>query len=111
MRIYVAGKYSDTNVIEVLNNIREGTKVAAKILKMGHTPFCPWLDYHFQFYEPNLKVDDYYRYSMEWLKVSDAVFLLPGAENSRGTQKELEQAKLLCMPVYTKLKDLKYLPY
>lgn len=99
MRIYLAGKYSDDNVIEVLNNIRTGIKVAAQLLKSGNDVFCPWLDYQFQFFE-ELTMEDYYRYSMSFLEHwAEEVWVLPGWENSEGTKKEVEQANLLLIPV------------
>ena len=99
MRIYVAGPYSADNVIDVLKNIQIGTKYCAKLLKEGHTPFCPWLDYQFHFYEPTLTVEDYYRYSMAWLEVSEVLHVLPNSENSTGTNKEIARAFWLDIPI------------
>lgn len=98
LKIYIAGKYSGDNVIDILNNIREGIKVSAKFMKQGHNPFCPWLDHQFQFFE-DLKVEDYYRYSMAWLEVSDKVYVLRGSEKSIGTQNEIRRAKQLNIPI------------
>lgn len=105
-RIYVAGKYSADNVISVLNNIHDGTKMSVEVLKAGYSPFCPWLDYQFQFYDKTLTVDDYYRYSMAWLEVSDAMLVLPNSENSKGTQKEILRAIELGIPIYRNLKEI-----
>lgn len=99
MRIYVAGKYSDTNIIGCLNNIHDGIKASVEVLKQGHAPFCPWLDYQFQFFDKTLTVEDYYRYSMAWLEVSDEVWVLPNSENSKGTQAEIKRAVELNIPV------------
>ena len=98
-RIYVAGRYSDDNIIGCLNNIRDGIKECAKILKEGNAPFCPWLDYQFQFFDKTLTVEDYYRYSMAWLEASDEVWVLPKSENSEGTQKEIARARELGLPI------------
>jgi len=98
MRVYVAGAYSADNVIDVLNNIRRGIAYCAQLMKQGHSPFCPWLDWQFQMFE-ELTVQDYYRYSMDWLKVSEEVHVLPNSEHSRGTQKEIMQALELGIPV------------
>lgn len=101
MRIYVAGPYSADNVIDVLNNIHNGTKVCVEILKQGHVPFCPWNDFMFQFYDKSLTVEDYYRYSMAWLEVSEEVWVLStyrGSE-SKGTKAEIERATELGIPV------------
>lgn len=99
MRIYVAGKYSADNIIDILNNMRTGIKVASHILKAGHEPFCPFLDYQFQFFE-DLTIDDYYRYSMSFLEHwADELWILPGWENSQGTKKEIDRARELNVPV------------
>jgi hypothetical protein len=101
MRIYVAGPYSADNVIDVLNNIQKGMSLCAQILKNGDAPFCPWLDYQFHFFEPTLTVEDYYRYSMAWLEVSEEVWVLStyrGSE-SKGTKAEIERATELGIPV------------
>lgn len=97
-RIYVAGKYSADNVIDVLSNMHDGIKMAVKVLKMGHAPFCPWLDYQFHFFQ-KLTIEEYYRYSMAWLEVSDEVWVLPDWENSKGTIAEIKRAEELGIPV------------
>ena len=102
-RIYVAGAYSANNVIDVLDNMRIGMRVATQILLMGHSPFVPWFDFHFQLMlreGEELTVHDYYRYSIAWLEVSDEVWVLPKSENSKGTQGEIKRAKELKIPVF-----------
>ena len=98
-RIYLAGKYNADNIIDCLSNIHDGIKMAVKVLKQGDVPFVPWLDYQFHFFDPTLTIDDYYRYSMAWLEVSDEVWVLPDSENSKGTQAEIKRAKELGIPV------------
>lgn len=105
-RIYIAGRYSAGNTIELLDNIREGIEMGAKLIKMGHSPFCPWLDHQFQFFE-NLEIDDYYNYSMSWLEVSDAILVLPGYKDSKGTLKEIERANELGIPIYYNIESFK----
>jgi hypothetical protein len=103
MRVYVAGPYSANNVIEVLENIRRGQRASVEILLAGHEPFCPWLDYQFQFMlreGENLTVKDYYRYSMAWLEVSDAMVILDGWQNSKGTLAEVDCAQKLGIQIY-----------
>jgi len=108
MRVYVAGKYSDSNIITSLNNIHDGIKVSVEVLKLGHACFCPWLDYQFQFFDKTLVIEDYYRYSMAWLEVSDCILVLPNSENSRGTQVEIERAKELGIPIYHSITALEH---
>lgn len=102
-RLYIAGPYSADNVIDVLDNMRRGMRTGTEALLQGWAPFVPWHDFHFQLMlrgDEALTVDDYYRYSLAWLEVSDAMLVLPGWENSKGTLAEIERAKKIGMPIY-----------
>ena len=108
-RIYIAGAYSASNVIAVLDNIREGMRLATKVFLLGYAPFCPWLDFHFQLMlreGETLTVEDYYKYSIAWLQVSDAMLLVPGWQSSKGTKKEIEIAHKWGIPIYYDLYKL-----
>lgn len=108
-RVYVAGAYSADNVITVLDNMRKGMRLSVEVMLAGFSPFSPWLDYHFQLMlraDERLTVDDYYKYSMRWLEVSDAVLLVDGWESSKGTLKELQRARELNIPVFYYLSEL-----
>ncbi len=108
--VYVAGAYSADNGVSVLDNMHEGMRLSTRVLLAGYAPFCPWMDYHFQLMlrgNESLSVDDYYEYSIAWLKVSSAGLLVPGWSNSKGTQKELKIAYELKIPVYESLRNLK----
>lgn len=107
-RIYVAGAYSADNVIDMLKNIGRGEHWSAEIFLRGFAPFCPWHDKQFvtDNYNYDFTVDQFYEYSLAWLMVSDAVFLVPGWENSKGTQKEIEIAVKNGIPVFDSLEML-----
>jgi len=109
LRVYVAGAYSADNVITVLDNMRKGMRKGLEVLLKGYSPFVPWFDYHFQFMlreDEELTVEDYYRYSMAWLEVSDVVLVLPDSEKSKGTQAEIKRAEELEIPVVYSLDEL-----
>lgn len=111
MRVYIAGKYSDNNVLAVLNNMRKGIQAATKVFLAKMSPFCCWLDYHFVFQMNELEVDsikveDYYEYCIDWMKVADVVYVLPGFEDSKGTLAEIKLANELCIPIVYNFKDL-----
>lgn len=103
-RVYVAGNYNADNVIKALDNIKRGTQICVELLKRGYIPFCPWLDFNFHWYG-DLTIDDYYRYSMGWLEVSDCIYVLKNSECSRGTIKEIGRAMDLNIPVLYEGKD------
>lgn len=107
-RVYVAGAYSADNVLDVLKNIGRGEDMATKLFLLGFAPFCPWHDKDFIIRCPNEKytVQMFYDYSMAWLEVSDAVFVLPNSEKSKGTQKELDRARELGIPIFDNIPAL-----
>lgn len=107
-RVYVAGKYSDNNVLDVLKNIGRGQKVCADLFMKGFAPFCPWHDKSYVIDNPEAEftVKQFYDFSMAWLEVSDAILLVPGWETSKGTLAEIKRAEELNIPVFYELKDL-----
>lgn len=108
-RVYVAGAYSANNVISVLDNMRRGIRLSTEVLLAGYAPFSPWLDYQFQLMlrsGEKLTIEHYYNYSIAWLVVSNAVLVVPGSENSNGTQNEIQIAEELDIPVFYSLEDL-----
>jgi len=107
-RVYVAGKYSDTNVVDVLRNIGKGEEVCAQVFKLGYYPFCPWHDKTYVMAYPyfDFKVEQFQKHSMAWLEVSDCVLLVEGWEESGGTLREIERANELGIPVYKSIQEL-----
>ena len=100
-KIYIAGSYSAYG-IDFERNKRAGIKFCSALLKRSKgeiIPFCPWLDWAFLWFEPDLTVEEMYSYSMAWLEVSDAIFVLPNSGKSKGTQAEIKRAKELGIPV------------
>lgn len=106
--IYVAGPYSANNVIDVLKNIGRGQHVCAHLFNVGFNPFCPWHDHHFITDNPDCDagVDRFYEYSIEFLKVSDAIFLIDGWKKSSGAINELVIARELDIPVFEDVDEL-----
>jgi hypothetical protein len=106
-RVYVAGAYSADNVIDVLGNMRRGLRLSCQVLQAGMAPFSPWLDFQFGLLE-SITLQQYYQYSLAWLEASDAVLVVPqGAEQSKGTQHEIQRAQELGIPVFWSLTELK----
>ena len=108
-KIYIAGPYSADNITDCLENMRNGMRMGAKVLLAGYAPWVPWHDFHHHLMlrdSESLSIDDYYKFSIEWLKVSDYMLVLPGWENSKGTLAEIEIAEKHRIPVYHSLKKL-----
>jgi hypothetical protein len=108
MRVYVAGPYSSDNVLGVLSNIRKGNYVAYQLLQLGFAPFSPWLDHLFVLmdFTNDLKVVDFYEYSIQWLRVSDVIFVQGDWQTSKGTKAEIIEAERLGIPIFFDLTKL-----
>ena len=113
-KIYVAGAYSDDNVLGVLKNIGRGEEYASILFQNGFAPFTPWHDKDFvvKHWRKEFTVPMFYEYSMEWLRCSDAVFIVPNChglknwEDSNGTLAEIKEAKEHNIPVFYEMHDL-----
>jgi hypothetical protein len=113
-KIYLAGAYSDVNVLRVLKNIGRGQYWAAELFMEGFAPFSPWADRDFVFlnWRAEFSVKDFYEYSIEWLLVSDAVFVVPNEEDMKnwedsvGVKGELHIAYENNIPVFFDLDSL-----
>lgn len=102
LRVYVAGPYSSDNVMGVFKNMRKGIKKSMDLFTLGFAPFVPWLDYQFCFMDFNeeLNIKDFYEYSLEWLRVSDVLFVQGSWFESKGTIAEIAEAQNLEIPIY-----------
>lgn len=113
IKVYVAGPYScDKHCRPLgvdLEYMRKGLEVSVQLLKAGYAPFCPWLDYLFQFVSggANLERKDYYEYSLAWLDVSDIMLVIELRESSVGTIEEIEWAKKKSIPIVWSIQELK----
>jgi len=107
-RIYIAGPYNADSAVEVLANIRAGIRAAARLLTRGYVPFCPFLDFSLFLTDEAGGITDgqIKTYSLEWLRVCDAVLLLPGWERSTGTAREMDEARNLGLPIYYSEEEL-----
>ena len=104
-RVYVAGCYSADNVLDILKNIGRGEDYSAEIFLRGLFPFCPWhdKDYIIRFWDADYTVQQFYDYSIAFLRVCDAIFLVPGWEDSKGAWKELQIAGEMGIPVFEEI--------
>ena len=114
LRVYVMGRYSDDNVMDVLKNIRKGIKTSIEVLMIGCAPYDPWLDFmHILLMNDeqlsNLHKEIMYKYSCAWLRASHCALLLPERiEDSVGVQEwEMPIVHERGIPIFTDLEELK----
>ncbi len=104
-KIYIAGALN-TDSIDYIKNLHRMIKYAEEVRKKGFSVFAPGLDFLIGLQCGNLEYDDYFNNSQPWLEVSDAMFVVPGWEKSKGTKREIQRAKEKNIPVYYCLEEL-----
>jgi hypothetical protein len=107
-RIYVAGRYSGTDVISVLKNIGAGEAMCAELFMKGFAPFSPWADavYVKLYYGCKHDKNAFYAASLAWLEVSDAMLVISGRGDGRGVDAEIKFAEERGIPVFYSIYDL-----
>lgn len=105
LRIAVCGPYNADNVLAVARNMKNGIMLSLKIAQLGMRPYCPWLDLQWALMS-DMPIEVFRRLSLEEIKVSDAVLLAPGWQDSQGTLVEIEEAKRLNVPTFGSIRAL-----
>lgn len=106
MNIYVSGRYSAADHEGIEENILEAKKFAVDIWNAGHAAFCPHLNT--QHFERLCKVshEKYLDFDMKMLLICDAIFMVPGWEDSKGANAELARAKEIGLPIYYDISEI-----
>ena len=103
-KVYIAGAITDPDPLKFLDNVRKGIRVAALLMMEGYAVFCPHLDHQifFQIQSTGEVIlnEQIKNHSIEWLRVSDAVLVLPGYACSRGVHDEMKEADKLKIPIF-----------
>lgn len=102
--IFLACKYSETDVYLVQRNIHHATYYAQEVALLGALPLCPALiSANFEGIQTYDWWSDAY---MELMYRCDAVFMVPNHERSDGATREHEEALKIGKPVFYDLKTL-----
>lgn len=94
--IYVAGPYRCPIKKGIQHNIDRALVAAQRLWNLGYVAFCPHSN------SAHFTGEDwwYLRGYLEVLSRCDAIYVLKGSENSRGTQAEIAEAQRLGLPIY-----------
>ena len=104
-KVYIAGKLND-NAVNYIKNMHKMITTADKIRRLGYSVFIPCLDILSGLVAGDYEYQDYFENNLPWLEASDAVYICPGYETSKGAIKEIKHAKMLGIPVYFDEKKL-----
>lgn len=106
-RVYIGGPIQGPTLLDSLANIDNGEKWQAKLFQLGFSPFPVFSDYSFIMRtRPVPPIQEVYRYSLQWLKVADAMLVIEGWEKSTGCRAEMQEAERSGVPVFHDVTDL-----
>jgi nucleoside 2-deoxyribosyltransferase len=95
--IYIAGPYTGKDRIEVEQNILNARRAMCRLIEQGWAVICPHGNSaHLDQYPPEY----WYAADIEMLKRCDAVFVLTGYSNSKGTLNEILIASAGNIPIF-----------
>lgn len=102
--IYVAGPFSGETAWDVEKNVRNAEQAGWRIAEQGGMPVIPHANSRFFFGQ--FTAQFWYDGTMELMRRCDAIFVLPGFQNSKGTLAEIEEAEAKKIPVFYHYRDL-----
>jgi len=103
--IYTAGPYSADGDNNVLNNILTARYIARTLWLRGWAVICPHTN-NILMNGPDTTWELFMAGDLELLKRSDAIYMLPGWENSKGAKVEHGIARTLGLPIYYNLDEV-----
>lgn len=107
IKVYPAGPIQGSTIAHTLANMEAGNMWTARLFQLGFSPFPVFSDEGFiRKVRPIPGITDIYNYSLEWLKVADAMLLIEGWEKSTGAQQEVAFAERHGVPVFYDVVDL-----
>lgn len=106
-RIYIGGPIQGENLLHSLRNIDNGESWQAKLFQLGFSPFPVFSDFSFLMrVRPVPNIQDIYNYSLQWLKVADAMLVIEGWEKSTGCRAEMAEAERSGVPIFHDVVEL-----
>ena len=105
--IYVAGKLN-ADAVGYIQNMHSMIVWARQVRKAGFSVYVPCNDFLEGLVDGKFEYPDYFDNSQPILAKCDGIFVCPQSDNSKGTQREIVYAKMLCIPVFESISDLTY---
>lgn len=98
IKVYIAGPYRSDTIWGIHQNIENAKRWGLEIATMGCNPFVPHANTGY--YDGVLSNEFWLAADLEWMRLCDALFVIPGSEDSSGTQAEIADAELRGIPVF-----------
>lgn len=96
--IYIAGKFRGATPWQVEQNVRAAEAAALEVWRAGCFALCPHTNT--RHFDKELPDEVFLAGTLEMLRRSDAILLIPGWTRSQGALAELEEARRLGLAVF-----------
>jgi Domain of unknown function (DUF4406) len=106
--IYVCGPISAKTKEERDANVANGYEAGVRIWRLGHVALVPHLNSDGMFEKAHIPAADIYLGDLVLLERCNAMFRLPGWENSYGCNYETAWAQHKQIPIFDKWEDLTF---
>lgn len=103
--VYVGGKFTGKNAWEIYRNVFRAETLGMAVAEAGAMPLIPHKNTSNFF--GTITEEFWYKGTLALLKRCDAMILVPGWEDSKGTKDERAWAKANDMPVFERVEELK----
>jgi hypothetical protein len=102
--IYIAGPFRAPSAWGVEQNIRKAEEAALEVWRLGAAALCPHTNT--RFFDGAAPDEVWLKGDLELLARCDALYAIPGWDNSSGARAEVAFAEERGMPVLTRLEDV-----
>jgi len=107
MRVYISGPIKADTKEKEKENVGRARSAMYEIMRRGHIPFCPHtMTENANIYAQDIQRDTFIKCDIEWLKLCDAILMLPGWEESEGANIEIEYAVMNGVKVFYNIDDI-----
>jgi hypothetical protein len=105
--VYIAGPYRAATQAGIELNIQAARSMGLQAIRRGWSPIIPHCNFALlDLVDPAIGDSFWLAATMEHMRRADVVLLVPGWENSTGTQAEVREARRLNIPVFYALDKL-----
>lgn len=105
--VYIAGPYRAATKAGIMLNIQAARSMGLQAIRRGWSPIIPHSNFGLlDLVDPSIGDAFWLAATMEHMRRADSVLLVPGWQNSTGTQAEVREAERMGLPIYRTLDEM-----